>query len=141
MKRIKKSQVAKVREHLLSIQEGRCFACGCDFSEMTWHYKKGKMVPKFKACLDHDHKTGHIRGVLCDVCNGLEGKITNYLDRFGNDGVDRISRISGVADYLRFYSRVRTEYVHYSHRTEEEKAVRAAKRRRAHRLVKKQLEE
>jgi hypothetical protein len=33
------------------------------------------------ACLDHDHKTGLIRGILCRNCNGIEGKIFNLANR------------------------------------------------------------
>jgi hypothetical protein len=33
------------------------------------------------ACLDHNHKTGLIRGVLCRNCNGIEGKIYNLANR------------------------------------------------------------
>jgi hypothetical protein len=32
-------------------------------------------------CLDHDHKTGLVRGVLCRNCNGIEGKVFNLANR------------------------------------------------------------
>lgn len=32
-------------------------------------------------CLDHDHKSGHIRAVLCRNCNGIEGKLFNLANR------------------------------------------------------------
>lgn len=33
------------------------------------------------ACLDHSHKTGLVRGVLCRNCNGIEGKVFNLANR------------------------------------------------------------
>lgn len=33
------------------------------------------------SCLDHNHKTGLIRGALCRNCNGIEGKIYNLANR------------------------------------------------------------
>jgi len=48
--------------------EGKCEACGSPLenSEM---------------CIDHCHKTGRIRGVLCRFCNALEGILTNRAER------------------------------------------------------------
>lgn len=43
---------------LLRKQEGRCAVCGRD---------GGKF--KTKLAVDHDHKTGHVRGLLCKYCN------------------------------------------------------------------------
>ena len=33
--------------------------------------------------VDHDHKTGMVRDVICRNCNGLEGKINNLCTRAG----------------------------------------------------------
>jgi len=32
-------------------------------------------------CIDHDHKTGKVRGLLCDFCNQLLGFLENHRDR------------------------------------------------------------
>lgn len=40
--------------------------------------------PVANRVVDHDHKTGAIRGVMCRNCNGLEGKVFNLCVRAGN---------------------------------------------------------
>lgn len=47
---------------LIKEQLGRCAICDADYSES----------PKLLS-LDHDHKTGKIRGLLCGRCNMLLG--------------------------------------------------------------------
>lgn len=41
---------------ILNEQGGRCACCGLSKSDETW-------------CVDHDHRTGKIRGVICSNCN------------------------------------------------------------------------
>jgi len=46
----------------------------------------GRSMSTVESCnqvVDHDHKTGRIRGVLCRNCNGIEGKIHNLCVRAG----------------------------------------------------------
>ena len=43
---------------ILESQEGRCAICG-----------KSKDDNKKSLCVDHCHKTGKVRGLLCDHCN------------------------------------------------------------------------
>lgn len=47
-------------EVLLVSQEGRCAICGC----IAMRDPRG--LPFF---VDHDHKTGRVRGLLCSTCN------------------------------------------------------------------------
>lgn len=62
--KIRKTQKMWARKHrtqkraqLLASQGGRCAICRRNApKDRTWH-------------LDHDHRTGHIRGVLCKTCN------------------------------------------------------------------------
>ena len=45
---------------ILSAQKNRCEICKKDFSTMTkWN----------GVCIDHNHKTGVVRGILCRRCN------------------------------------------------------------------------
>lgn len=72
--------------------------------------------------LDHDHKHGHIRGVLCRGCNALLGHIEN--NRYRNNLsllADLCAFLRGSADYLEHYRVPRTEYTHHTWRDEDQK--------------------
>jgi hypothetical protein len=47
------------------------------------------LMPSKERCLDHNHKNGRIRGVLCRGCNSMEGKVHRAFIRVGlqNKGV------------------------------------------------------
>ena len=45
---------------MLLEQGGKCAICGKD------NFRKGKIV---NLCVDHDHKTGRIRELICSKCN------------------------------------------------------------------------
>ncbi len=48
-------------EEMLASQEGKCAICGT-----TTPWPKGKYQ---NFCIDHDHESGKIRGLLCGSCN------------------------------------------------------------------------
>lgn len=66
-------------DNMVAVQNGVCAICG-------------KTNPsENRLAIDHDHKTGEIRGLLCQHCNGCLGwyeinkqKIKNYL-KIGKD--------------------------------------------------------
>jgi len=70
-------------ESKLALQDGKCFLCG----EPP---KPGKVL-----AVDHDHKTGQIRALLCNKCNltlgyvqdntELLSKMVQYLDSYRKD--------------------------------------------------------
>jgi len=53
---------------VLERQDGRCAIC------------KRLPPPDRRLNVDHDHKTGTIRGLLCDKCNLLVGRIENNAE-------------------------------------------------------------
>jgi len=60
-------------EAMLQAQGGLCAACRTDEPDHV----------------DHDHKTGRVRGMLCALCNQALGNVR-----------DEISRLRGLIDYL-----------------------------------------
>ena len=69
-------------ELMLNTQNGRCIICERDFMEN-----------KTKICIDHNHVTGKVRGLLCNSCNifigFLEGKelLYNKAKEYLNGGI------------------------------------------------------
>lgn len=65
-------------QDLMDVQNGCCAICGQDF---------GTLKPRYH--IDHNHKTGEVRGLLCPYCNtglgfiesndGILDKVTKYL--------------------------------------------------------------
>ena len=54
-------------ESILAEQDGRCACCG--------------RVPDLEPRVDHDHKTGDVRGILCHKCNVGIGLLGDTEDR------------------------------------------------------------
>lgn len=50
--------------NMLRKQDYKCAICGA---------KQNKGYTKDNLCIDHDHKTGVVRGILCDKCNMAMG--------------------------------------------------------------------
>lgn len=50
-------------EKLMAFQGGKCFIC---------HRAYGKTR---RLCVDHDHATGKVRGLLCKSCNTIMGRL------------------------------------------------------------------
>lgn len=61
------------RDQLLEEQEGKCASCGTSDpgSVKGWH-------------VDHSHKTGVIRGILCATCNIALGQVNDSIERLEN---------------------------------------------------------
>lgn len=122
--RLKTKQIPGVKQAMLINQNHRCKLCRIDLST-----KEPKDV-----CLDHDHKTGKIRSVLCRNCNGIEGKVFNLANRAKRDGTPAwwLKRL------LQYYSDHENgpEVYHPTHKTEEEKRLERNKKARLARAKK-----
>ena len=57
-------------DELLTSQGGKCAVCGADNSGCS--NKDGTYQPMY---VDHDHKTGKVRGLLCSRCNTALGYV------------------------------------------------------------------
>lgn len=117
-RRIPHSAIPKIREKLAKEQHNVCPVCERSLL---------KLIPT----LDHCHKTGYLRGVLCNNCNGLEGKLSTIIARIdiANIGTDKI--LHNLAKH-RHPSNLNKKYIHPNAETMVE--ARDRKRLRAKKL-------
>lgn len=126
MKRLTATQVKLLRVKLAAEQGNRCALCGGQF---------GVKAPT-DPVLDHDHKTGAVRGVLHRGCNSLLGKVENNAPRYGVRDV--FAFCAGIPNYLRQHLTNITGYLHPTHKTEDEKRLLRNLRARKSRAKKKE---
>lgn len=130
MKRLSAAQIPILKKKLLAEQQYRCALCDNDLSE----------VPTKDICLDHDHKAGHVRAVLCRNCNGIEGKIYNLANR-GKRGRTVREYLARVLAYWDKHAEPAPAAIyHPKHKTADEKRVDRNKKARLARARKKALE-
>lgn len=70
----KKTKYGLSKEQYLDLfkkQDNKCAICGKSFNET-------------KACVDHNHNTGNIRGLLCTQCNSLLGMAHDNINILKN---------------------------------------------------------
>lgn len=65
------------RTELFNRQNGKCAICSCDI------HLDGTLDAK-QAVVDHDHKTGKVRGMLCNLCNQGLGHFKDNIDAITN---------------------------------------------------------
>jgi hypothetical protein len=110
--KLKHKEIKELRDKMLLEQQHLCALC-------KEHCEEGDAV------LDHDHKTGRIRGVLHRGCNALEGKISNNMPR----NRVNLQRLEGIAqNIIKYLTQEREDIVHPTHKTAEERKL-ARKRR------------
>lgn len=90
--KIKYSDLKRVKQELIKIQDWLCPICQRDLSTL-----KSRDV-----CVDHNHNTGYIRAVLCRSCNSMEGRVYKLFIRMGlrKAGVDYYRYLHYLAWYI-----------------------------------------
>jgi hypothetical protein len=129
-RRITKAEVAAVRQRVQISQQNRCAICKVDFGERE--VKAGKVKTKYRPCLDHDHQTGHIRGVLCNACNRFEGQVVQRANAVKRKGSVLIA-IAHLVRYLHKHRKPRVGLLHPEHLTSEEQRLQRNKKERTRR--------
>jgi hypothetical protein len=123
MRRLKHAEVRGVRGEFLLRQGNLCDLCKTAVQEKD-------------AVLDHDHRTGAVRGVLHRGCNSLLGKLENNAARYGVRDIGVFA--NGVASYLRRHMTNVTGLLHPTHKSDDEKAELRRKKAREYRRRKKE---
>ena len=80
------------------------------------------------AVLDHDHKTGEIRGVLHRGCNALLGKVENNMPR-NQVNLERLAKFAeNLIKYLT--DDAKSELLHPTYKSPEERKMAYKKKRK-----------
>ena len=140
MKKVSKAELPSVRNTLLAQQQFLCALCGVSFKDKV--VKNGKPVAKYTPCVDHCHVGGHIRAVLCNNCNGKEGKVMKLAIACQRLGTP-LSWLTKLVDYLTLHKTPQTPFIHPDHKTDDEKRLlrnKKARMQRARNKAKKILE-
>lgn len=121
MQKLQHSMVKPTRQRILAQQKGRCAICEINV-----------LAESKTTTLDHDHETGVVRGVLCNNCNGLEGKVKNAATRAKREGT-YLEWLEKLVLYLQKHASNQTNLIHPTHKTPLEKKAALAKRAAARR--------
>ena len=105
--RLKAKDIPATRLRLMHMQGGTCLLCNIPLANNN-------------PCLDHDHQTGRIRGVLCGNCNGIEGKIFNLARRAKRERTPA-EFVASVLSYWEAAEMYPYDIWHPAHRTPDEK--------------------
>jgi len=114
-----------IRDELLEQQDYRCAICNIHLMDNPGN-----------AVLDHCHTTGFIRDVLCRNCNRGEGKVKTQATVCKREG-DLIGWLAQLVSYWHRHKEPKTNWIHPTHKTEEEKRKRRNKQARERRKAKK----
>lgn len=137
-RRITRGQVRAVSLKILKEQGGVCALTKRPIDTSAARGSASSMV------LDHDHLTGHIRGVLSRGANGAEGKVYNAVARWAGYGMqDKDGILQFLENMVAYLRKDPYDMLYYTVRTPEElaqaqklKARKARARRKARETIK-----
>lgn len=118
-RRITAREIRELREQYLEAQLNLCALCSQPLTPQD-------------AVLDHDHKSGQLRCTIHRFCNTFLGKIENGIVRNRIDDL----QLENILRNLQAYMQATKPLLHPTHRTPEERKVRAKKRARARKTKK-----
>lgn len=120
--KLKTTQVKPYRDQAVINQEHKCGLCKLPITEDE------------RVHLDHCHKNGWVRGALHARCNTMLSKVENNAKRMGFRTDDELKAfLEGVYDYLKYHEQDRTQVLHPTHLTPEERQQRNKARAKAKR--------
>jgi hypothetical protein len=97
MRQLKQKDIATVRLELIEEQHGLCCLCNQIINNPV---------------LDHCHRSGLIRGVLCRGCNAALGVLENRMAMYG---LTDESKLKSFLDNLIEYRKQHYELIHPKH--------------------------
>jgi len=115
--KLKTTQLAGVLKQLVAKQGGKCAICKHPFTLRDY------------AVADHCHTKGFIRGALHNSCNGIEGRIKALAQR-GHTGISSEKYVIGLGAYLAAHVVPQYQYIHPSHKSEDDKRLARNKKAR-----------
>jgi hypothetical protein len=111
LNRVKTTEIPSIRERLIKAQDNKCALCFRPFGEAK------------RPALDHDHRSGYIRDVLCINCNGMEGRVFSLARRGGGAGNEASWLKSLVNYYHRHLTVQHSGLIHPTHKTDDQKRI------------------
>lgn len=120
--KLKPGEVEAYKLELLNKQGWRCPICGASL----------RVVKPLNRVLDHCHRRGFCREVLCRGCNGGIGKVEQLIQSYckaGDNEVFIIQTLRNIADYLEKHKVPQTDRLYHKHKTPAE--LREARNRKA----------
>lgn len=123
LNRITRTQVKPTTMALLAKQNWKCPLCLKKINPAVVGHRSDY-------CLDHNHETGEIRGVLHRSCNSGEGKVLNATGRWIAGKVDYAEVIPALERLLAYYKGAGTGMMYPDHKTPEQQHLANLKKRR-----------